>query len=273
LKLYRKILYIMIALFVAAAADIHIELNYPKLIREWVETDKIQQGEALTVLHLTDLHSKWFGGDNERLFGLVSKADPDIIVCTGDVVDKTADVDIFAYSYTFFEGLLRFGKPVFYVSGNHEPWDDWEALQRQAVQQGVRVLVNQNETVQIGTSSVTICGIEDFNTKYHDLNAALAGTDNQTYTILLSHTPAAADQLPEGKVDLMISGHTHGGQVRLPVIKDHIMKEKDILRKYSKGFYRLGATLLYVDSGLGTTRVPLRFLNRSQMTIFEIKGM
>lgn len=270
MKRYGKIIALLLVFFAAVAAALYIEGNVPKLVVQRLETDKLQEGESFRVLQLGDLHSKWFGKGNNRLFALVAKANPDAIVCTGDVVDSMADEDIFGYSSAFFEGVLSFGKPVFYVSGNHEPWHAWEKLQKQAEQQGVRVLANRNETVRTPVSEIAFCGIEDFNTKYYDINAALEGTDSRRYTILLSHTPMAAEQVPDGKADLILSGHTHGGQIGLPFVSDRLMREKD--SKYKKGFYRIGKNLLYVDSGLGTTRIPLRFLNRSQMTLFEIRG-
>lgn len=93
------------------------------------------------------------------------------------------------------------------------------------------------------------------------------------YTVLLSHTPSITEIYEQIPADLILSGHTHGGQVRFPLIGALVSPDRGLFPKLDKGTYQLGAGLyLYIDSGLGTTRLPIRFLNQSQLSLITITG-
>lgn len=262
----RSILFICTMLLIII--DVCFDVNFPKVEKSIVRSDKINGSSMLKILQISDVH-----GYNKQSFILnaVKSNRPDIIVITGDLIDKrTAG---FEDLYTLADELIKLNSNVFFVSGNHERWHDrGKEFVRSLSEKKIKVLNNSNAYFMKDSIQYNICGIDDYYSGLDDLGKAFQGIDEKNYTVLLSHSPTVVEQIDSIKADLVLSGHAHGGQVRLPFIGALIAPGEGLFPKYSKGFYSFNDKVLYVDSGLGTSVLPLRFLNRSQISLIEIKS-
>ena len=233
------------------------------------------------IAQISDLHNAEFGEKNARLLNILSEKKPDIIVITGDLVDaRHTDVSI---ALSFAEEAVQIA-PVYYVTGNHEAsLSQYEELKTGLESAGVIVL--EDETVQLERSGsfLTLIGLSDPNfairnnlfnevpamisTKLNDL------TKNETsYTVLLSHRPELFTTYVSCGVDLVLSGHAHGGQFRLPLIGGLVAPNQGFFPKYDAGLYAEGRTNMIVSRGIGNSIIPLRFNNRPEIVLVELRA-
>lgn len=260
-----------IILILTLIIKIFTETNRFKVNHVQFQSDKIPEGAELKLLQLTDLHNKVFGRNNRRLIRAVKESKADIIVLTGDLISKdTADLSAV---FSLVEEIININKNVFFISGNH----DWANVKAEEFFYGlqerqVTILDNRHVKLNLGDITFNLIGIADASTKREDIYEAFAGVDREYYTILLSHTPGVVDLYKRIPADLILSGHTHGGQVRMPFVGAVIAPDQGLFPKLDKGIFEVGKNChLYIDSGLGTSRAPLRFMNKSQMSIITIK--
>jgi uncharacterized protein len=265
-----------------AAGLVAFNTNVLKVNRISLFSSKLPEGFALRVLQISDLHNKEFGRDNGALLHKVRELKPDLVVLTGDLIDiKTQD---FRLAYSLAEKITAINPNVYYVSGNHEHWHgDVETFVQGLVQRGVRSLNNTNTVFQKGTIRINLCGADYIfvnvagRDRFHISDSRwkqiFAGLDPDNFTCMLSHSPKIAERMGSMPVDLVLSGHTHGGQIRLPFVGSIISLSDPFYKKYDKGLYRFeGGKVLYIDSGAGTSVVPVRFFNQSQITLVTIRG-
>lgn len=256
----------------AIVVDMIFEVNFP-IIREInIDTEKIEKGKEIVLLQISDFHGS---SSVELVNKMVSKADkikPDAVFITGDLADEaTEDFD---NVYTLIKKLYSICSDIFFVSGNHE-WnnDKRKELLEKLKELGVKISNNKGFNFSIRGTDINICGVDDSYRGQDSIEKAMKGADNKNYTILISHSPKIRDRLRGHSPDLIISGHTHGGQVRLPLIGAIISPAEGLFPKYDKGIYILNnGSILYIDSGVGTSKLPIRFLNRSQMSLIKIAG-
>ena len=233
------------------------------------------------IAQISDLHNAEFGEKNARLLNILSEKKPDIIVITGDLVDaRHTDVSI---ALSFAEEAVQIA-PVYYVTGNHEAsLSQYEELKTGLESAGVIVL--EDETVQLERSGsfLTLIGLSDPNfairsnifnevpamisTKLNDLTK-----DETNYTILLSHRPELFDTYVSCGVDLVLSGHAHGGQFRLPLVGGLVAPNQGFFPKYDAGLYTEGRTNMIVSRGIGNSIIPLRFNNRPEIVLVELRA-
>jgi predicted MPP superfamily phosphohydrolase len=147
-----------------------------------------------------------------------------------------------------------------------------EVLFKELQERKVRVMLNDNERFKVENSEINICGMDFSSSERSDLAKTVEGINTDNYTIMLSHKPDIVIKYQDMPCDLILCGHTHGGQIRLPLIGALIAPDQGMLPKYNKGLYKISdKTFLYVDSGTGTTRLPVRFFNRSQVSLINIE--
>ncbi|WLV25212.1 metallophosphoesterase [Aciduricibacillus chroicocephali] len=236
------------------------------------KSDKIPAQSGVTVLQISDLHNRAFGKGNKRLVHAVKEAKADLIVITGDLISK--DTKSLRAVFSFIEKVVDINKHVFFISGNHD-WANYqnEVLFAGLAKRNVKVLHNDSVQWKKGNFVCNIVGIDDASTDYEDMEAAFANIDKDAYTIFLSHTPDIVKKYNDIPANLILSGHTHGGQVRFPIIGAVIAPDQGFFPKLDKGVFEIGSDQsLYIDSGLGTSRAPLRFLNRSQLSLIRIES-
>ncbi len=226
---------------------------------------------------ISDLHNAEFGENNKDIVEKVQKQQPDIIVITGDLVDSNnTDFDI---AITLVKQLVEIA-PCYYVTGNHEAWigSKYQELEQRLIEEGVIVLHDEAVELTIDDEVIILAGLDDpdfFSGSSYDTNYFL---DNKLkemnledkYTILLSHRPETFDAYVANNIDLVLSGHAHGGQFRLPFIGGIIAPNQGFFPKYDAGKYTENLTTMIVSRGIGNSIIPIRFNNRPEILIVQL---
>ena len=225
--------------------------------------------DGFRIAHLSDLHvgtltprswgMKWSLAANER--------DPDLAVVTGDMVTSGTD---FHGDVADVIGELRAKAGVFVSMGNHDYFGDGEPLISLLRRRGVRVLRNQGVLIERNGAKLWLAAIDDIWTRRDDLAAALRERPEGTTTILLAHDPKRFNQAADAGAELVLGGHTHGGQVALPFFYRSANLAK-LTHEYTVGLYRRGRSVLYVHPGLGTTGPPMRLGVPPEVTILVLR--
>ena len=230
------------------------------------------------IAQISDLHNAQFGERNEGLLSLLSQADPDIIVITGDLIDsRHTDIEI---ALEFCESAIEIA-PVYYVTGNHEARvTEYEDLKNGLEENGIVILENEKVRLSRDEEYITLMGIQDpsFTTDYlfGDAESVAAATlsefqnESDRYTVLLSHRPELFNVYVDSQIDLVFSGHAHGGQFRLPFIGGLVAPNQGFFPEYDAGLFSKENTTMVVSRGAGNSIIPLRFNNRPEIVVVEL---
>lgn len=231
--------------------------------------------EGFKIAHVSDLHNAVFGRKNEKLLSLIRAAKPDIIAITGDLIDsRHTDIDS---ALAFVEAAAEIA-PVYYVTGNHESRLDFDEIEPRLIAAGARVLRNEAKDIGRGGERIRLAGIDDPSfirtggTAEERAAAELEqlGDGGGTFTVLLAHRPELVEVYAEYGAGLVLSGHAHGGQVRLPLLGGLYAPGQGLLPEYDSGLYSLGETQMVVSRGLGNSVAPLRVNNRPELVIVTL---
>ena len=213
--------------------------------------------EGLTMVQITDVHLYPMTQPElvKKSVIMANALNPDLVVLTGDFVWQ--DLDAIFELAPILAGLdAKYG--VFSILGNHDYWLDADVITRAMESAGLPVLINQGLSIQQGKGSIFVAGLDDGWSGKPDLDETLDGANSSEPVILLCHEPDLADRYSlDGRVDVQLSGHTHGGQIRLPGIGALVLPY--LGRKYDIGLYRVNEMLLYTNRGLGVISEPVRF--------------
>lgn len=235
--------------------------------------------DGYKIAHISDLHDGEMGKDNKRLLEALKEAQPDIIVFTGDMVDsRRIDVNL---TLRFAEGAVEIA-PCYYIPGNHESRipEDYEKLKAGLKSAGVTILENTANEIEKDGEIITIAGVidpafeETVDQSVHpDIMRGFLNSLPETdgYTILLSHRPELFDVYCEAGFDLVLTGHAHGGQARLPFIGAVYVPSQGWFPEYAEGVHSEKTTDMIVSRGIGNSSFPLRFNNRPELIIIELK--
>ena len=242
-----------------------LRIALPNLPREF---------RGFRIAQLSDIHHSPFLSEAE-ISAAVEQANSlhaDMVVLTGDYVSYSRD---YIAGCARAVGQLRAPFGVFAVLGNHDHWMDGAGLAAAFAEQGIRVLDNESLRIERGTSYIQLVGIDDLTTGRDDLFKALLDTRRDETRILLSHNPRIIREAARAGIDLVLSGHTHGGQInwRLLIGREDRKTYRWLRRpsrRLMRGHAQLGATQLYVNRGLGTVVVPLRYGCPPEITLFEL---
>jgi len=212
--------------------------------------------EGFTIVQITDVHLYPMTQPDliEKSVIMANGLNPDLVVLTGDYVWQELDaIDELA---PILAGLnAKYG--VFSTLGNHDYWLDADVITGAMESAGLPVLINQGLSIQHGKGTIYIAGLDDGWSGKPDLNKTLDRADPTEPVILLCHEPDLADRYSlDGRVNVQLSGHTHGGQIRIPGIGALILPY--LGRKYDLGLYRVNDMLLYTNRGLGVISEPVR---------------
>ena len=247
-----------------------------------VVSDRIPQGfEGFRIAQVSDLHNAEFGEGNEKLIQLLSQTDPDIIVLTGDLIDsRHTDIEI---ALDFARLAIKLA-PVYYVSGNHEARvREYEDLKIGLSEAGVVILENQKVQITREGGSITLVGIGDpsfqedylFGDSESVARQAIEHQQNESdgYTILLSHRPELFDLYVDTGMELVFSGHAHGGQFRLPFVGGLVAPNQGFFPKFDEGRFTEENTTMIVSRGVGNSIIPVRFNNRPEIVLVTLRNM
>jgi uncharacterized protein len=213
--------------------------------------------EGLRIVHLTDIHHSLFTPLEfvERAVHLANELEPDLVALTGDYVTLSP-----AYIWPVASALGKLRAPlgVYAVLGNHDFQVDADEITRALAARHVRVLRNAHRRLRDHGSALWIAGVDDLWWRADDLSAALHDIPHRDPKILLCHNPLGIHRAAAHGVDLVLAGHTHGGQVRLPVVGSLRGRSK-LGERFVEGWNRLDGTQIYVNRGIGKVLIPLRF--------------
>lgn len=245
-----------------------------------VKTDKLDT--KIRIVFISDLHNCIFGGfDQSGLMDAIDEENPDMVLFGGDVIDGwSGDKDALKIM-----GMVSEKYPCAYAPGNHEEMhEDAEDFYKKVEKAGVPVLRGDKESFTIKGQKIAVFGaienlypMPDGNTEPYNsqLEACIAKTDSSEYNILLAHQPEQIDSLLEGDFDLILSGHAHGGQWRIPKILDQGLYAPDqgLFPKYTNGQYHYGKTDHIISVGLARPArmffIP-RIFNRPELSVIDI---
>lgn len=238
-----------------------------------------QEFEGFRIAQISDLHNEVFGTGNGELLTLLAGTRPDIIIITGDLVDSRR-TDVSA-ALEFVRGAVEIA-PVYYVAGNHEsriPEEFW-MLERCMENLGVSVLRGERTLLTREGAAIALIGVDDPTFQDKD-SANWPGIveeelgrlrEEGLYSILLIHRPELLETYARAGMNLVFSGHAHGGQVRLPFVGGVIAPNQGFFPQYDGGLYTMGDTQLVVSRGLGNSLCPLRVNNRPEIVLAELHG-
>ena len=243
-----------------------------------ITNDKIPQSfEGFRIAQVSDLHNAELGKDNNKLIEKLNECEPDIIVLTGDLIDS---------NHTNLEVALSFARqavkiaPCYFVTGNHEAWvgSQYEELKTSLENAGVTVLQDEAIELNYGDECIQLIGLNDpdFSERDSFLSESILETKlsqvniSNGFTILLSHRPEHFNVYQNKNIDLVLSGHAHGGQFRLPFLGGVIAPNQGLFPKYDAGIYTENGTTMIVSRGIGNSIIPVRINNRPEIIIIEL---
>ncbi len=231
--------------------------------------------EGVRIVHLSDLHGKFFGLRQEQIARVVRAQQPDVIVMTGDYFDSSSDERA---AVLLIEAISDIA-PVYCVTGNHEWIDEragrdcYDKLLTAIEQSDVRLL--QGETVWL-TDEISLTGAEDVPfaggiKAYPEYLDGLYEASEGSYRLLLAHRPEFFEEYASAGFDLTLSGHAHGGQIRLPFVGALYAPGQEWWPRYTGGLYQLeNGMKIVVNRGLGNSTFPIRLFNRPEVGVIEL---
>lgn len=209
----------------------------------------------------------------EKLIEKINSLKPDIVFFTGDLMDEP---NKYKEANQIAPLLKRIQAPLgrFAIYGNHDHGGYGSDIYKSIMEEsGFILLLNENRKIEYSGSSIQIIGIDDAMLGKPDIKLASGSLDDSSYNILLSHAPDLADEASAFNINLQLSGHSHGGQIKLPFIG--ALVKPPHAERYYEGIYEIGSPsplTLYVNRGLGTTRLPFRFLSKPELTVFTLQS-
>jgi hypothetical protein len=253
----------------AAYASLWEPFNY-----EVTETDIFIRGlpekfDGLRIAQVTDVHHSQLVplAEVRRVVELANAARPDLVVLTGDyTTSRRGYIEPCAEAL----GELRAPEGVWAVLGNHDHYNDAELTTRALVRRGIGVLSNANTVLRRGGDELQLAGVDDWGWGQADWARTLRGIDTSRPILLLSHEPAVLDLPETSGLSLILSGHTHGGQVRLPFVGAPARFVEEF--RYLSGLYERGGTQLYVSRGTGLTGLPVRVGARPEIALLRLRA-
>ncbi|MBQ2790109.1 MAG: metallophosphoesterase [Thermoguttaceae bacterium] len=238
--------------------------------------------DGFVVVCVADLHEKEFGPNNARLFAAIRAANPDVIAISGDlIVNPPLNVE---FARRFVADAAKIA-PVYYVSGNHEAiaptQTEYLPFVKALEEAGAFALDGEKVELKRDAASIVIAGVAD---PLLELKADRRLTSEQVvaeklrralpderFCLLISHRPELAELYAKHGVDLALTGHAHGGQIRLPFVGGLVAPNQGILPRYDAGAYRIGESTTIVSRGLGPSIFPTRLFNRPHLVVCELK--
>lgn len=228
--------------------------------------------DGYKIAQISDLHNKKFGDNQKNLLKILKKENPDCIAITGDIVDSNrTDIEV---AIEFVRGAVKIA-PVYYVTGNHEyllGQNDWNKLMQTMEQYGVKIVDNEVINIEgVLANDFYLIGLSDKNLSDDTLKTLSTNLKTEQLKIVLAHEPQFLNKYSEANVSLVLSGHAHGGQFRLPFIGGLIAPGQGFFPKYTSGEYKKKNTTMIVNRGLGNSVIPVRVFNRPEVVIVKLQ--
>lgn len=231
------------------------------------------------IIQISDFHNTKFNKLTDDLVKEIKVQKPDIIVITGDLVDsRKTNIDI---AISFIKRIKDIA-PIYFVTGNHEAKiSEYATLKEKLENEDVIILDNKTKVLEINDAKINLIGINDPNVSYHPYasdnekitSELIDANYNKTiYSILLSHRPELFDTYIDNELDLVLTGHAHGGQIRIPFIGGLISPNQGFFPKYTSGIFEEDNTSMIVSRGIGNSILPFRINNNPELVIVRLKA-
>jgi len=261
----------MAALLIYSTA---IEPNTLEVTRHEIAIEGLpREFEGFRIVQLSDIHLGFWcrQRDVERHVRLANAENPDVVALTGDFVSRLAR-DIPGLGRRLGELRARHG--VYAVLGNHDYWEDEDAVTRALRENGIDVLFDESREIRIGRGRLCIVGTDDMWGGSPDFDKAFEDIEEEDACIALAHNPDAATHIIGGLADLVLSGHTHGGLIVLPRI-GALLSNSHLGRRVVSGLHEVNGMQVYISRGLarGTTLIPIRFRCRPEIAVFTLRSV
>ena len=246
---------------------IYLYYSTTSVVLERVVINEEEEADKIRLIHLSDFHYYRTGRLEKKVLSILEKEKADMIVMTGDYLKTDC--------YPGFNNYLQemnIDCPALAVLGNHDFNHNLNKLEAVLRSAGVTLLRNEGLSMQIRGRTLNIIGIESPDRGYDDLKRASLAVDlNSGYNIVLSHTYHIMDRIEPNNIDLVLAGDTHGGQINIPLVGIKLLKfffRHDL--RYISGSYKKNNTTLYINRGLGTSLLPVRYRSRPEVTLIEL---
>jgi len=265
---------VLSALLVAAFWSGIVIRNYA------IETNKIPNGESVRAVLISDLHNYIYGDNQSKIIDRVIDANPDIILLAGDMADDVTPI----LGLELFLAGIRDIAPIFYVTGNHEYWTrDIASVKRLFREFGVTVLEDKYVEIEISGIPIVVAGVCDpecsrFGNRQNRPTMQEAfghlSADDGRFKILLSHRPELIHEQRQFPFDLVVAGHAHGGQWRIPFILNGLFApNQGLFPRYAGGKYKFDDTTLIVSRGITVNHPSIpRIFNPPEIVVIDIVG-
>jgi len=226
--------------------------------------------KGVKIVHLSDLHSKNFGEREREILENLKQLNPEFVFITGDFVDWIAQ-DLESCQSFWKELSANYPQRVFGVLGNHDHrHPKFKTLRNLLKESGIEILENETKKIEKDDCFLYLIGVDDPHEGYDDFERAVAEIKNQAPKILLAHSPEIFRKVKGKGINLVLVGHTHGGQINIPFLTDFFLPLK-YDKQYKSGLFKEKSTYLYVNRGIGTTFLPLRFNAPPEITLIELR--
>lgn len=271
-NIIRTILYILILLIIILAVDLYRSNNCIKVSTHTLNEEMITSPVRVGVI--SDLHGKVYGDNNEVLLEKIKNEEPQIILVVGDMIsgDSTGEEAITALSD--FLSTLDDIAPVYYSIGNHERFNpEFEKICKAINSAGAELLSDEYRDLNIAGENIRLGGITYYRSWDEDANAFLENfSDTENYKLLMCHHPEFYQWgIKNYKIDLTVSGHTHGGMVKLPLLGPLYAPEQGWFPEYGAGLYKKENGRIAVTTGLASSPSYLpRLFNRPEIMIIDL---
>ncbi len=249
-----------------------------KVTKYYIKDKKINN--KFVIAQISDFHNNKYKKLNNKLIDNLKLIKPDIIVITGDFIDsRHTDVNI---SIKFIKDIKELA-PIYYVNGNHESRiEDYKLLKEKLIENDVIVLENDIKEIKYKDNIINIIGINDprfvVDNKDKEKEAIREelnsiNYDKYIYTILLTHRPEYIDEYSKENINLVLSGHAHGGQINIPLIGPLYAPNQGFFPKYINNIYKINNTNMIVSCGIGNSLMPFRINNKPELVIVQLDSM
>lgn len=231
-------------------------------------------GEGIRVLHLSDLHVERLKIHQDTVVDEVKGLNPDLIALTGDYCERAESIPMFLCYVDQLIPLVPAGA-VYVVFGNHDHYlgHHLEALRKELEARGCTVLSNESTSVTIRGQKINLIGIDDYCLRFHDVTQSFAGLPEEGYNLVLAHDPDTLLVLEEEhRVDIMLSGHLHGIQVRFPMSHRVYPMGTLMKNKVYRGYHEVNGRSLYISRGLGQSGLNIRLRSKPEITLHQLRG-
>lgn len=285
-----KVIFVIICIFILCYIYIKYNVNALEVKKYTIENHKIpKEFDGYNIVQISDLHSKLFGKNNERLFAKIKELNPDIVVITGDLVD--GENDNYWVALDFMKELTKLYR-VYYIIGNHEQKalikkykNEYKEYFEKLYNMDFVNLDNKKVEIQKENSKINLYGLtipyscykylfqstENTDIDKDFLVEKLGDIDSNQFNILLSHTPSYFEEYEKWGADLILCGHVHGGIIRIPFLGGLLSPDRKFFPKYDLGVYTKDKSTMIVNKGLGGSKVLIRVNCKPEIVGIKLK--